>query len=165
MHEFIFSGIYLRHYPIFDRKNDYKNKIKNRFLKSKTRFRFSKRKPDFRFSINIPTPDLFRELTNVPSKLCTCVHVHTVHRMSAHKKTWSTHKFSFKICFLHIFHTRLFQIQMSAGKMLHTKNVVCTQALKNQREHWSSLYQTSDFGSLVKTVAHANTTIIRNVYG
>jgi len=25
--------------------------------------------------------------------------------MSAHKKTWSAHKFSFKKCFLHIYHT------------------------------------------------------------
>src|SRR6218665_944828 len=34
------------------------------------------------------------------------VHAHTGREMSTHKKTWSTHKFSFPKLFLHIFHTR-----------------------------------------------------------
>jgi len=32
----------------------------------------------------------------------TCVRAHTGRETSAHKKTWSTHKFSFKIVFAHI---------------------------------------------------------------
>jgi len=42
----------------------------------------------------------------------SCVRAHTGREMSAHKKTWSTHKFSFE-------------------KMLHTGNFMCTQTFKN----------------------------------
>ena len=43
--------------------------------------------------------------SNVPSKLCVCACMNTGCQMSAHKKTWSAHEFSFKMIFLHIFHT------------------------------------------------------------
>jgi len=40
---------------------------------------------------------------------CVRVRAHTSHDMSAHKKTWSTYKFSFKNAFLHTFHTWRFK--------------------------------------------------------
>jgi len=33
---------------------------------------------------------------DVPSMLCACAGAHTGREMSAHKKTWITHKFSLK---------------------------------------------------------------------
>ena len=48
-------------------------------------------------SLSVKT--LVRMGSNVPSKLCTCVCVHTGHEMSAHKKTWNAHICSLQNCF------------------------------------------------------------------
>jgi len=65
--------------------------------------------------------------SNVLSKLCMCVRVHTGRETSAHKKTWSAHKWSLQNCVLHT----LFHIQKSSGYMLHKRNFMRTQTLKN----------------------------------
>jgi len=54
---------------------------------------------------------------------CASVHVHTGREMSTHKKTCSAHKFSFKECVC----TYFMHGMLTAGKMLHTGNIVCTQ--------------------------------------
>ena len=75
---------------------------------------------------------LLRALGYVPSKLCA----RTGREKSAHKKTWSAHKFVLrKFFFTHISKTS-FQIQMHSGKMLHKRNFMHTQYLKNYRKHW-----------------------------
>src|SRR6218665_2323415 len=61
---------------------------------------------------------------------CARVRMHTSREMSTHNKTWSAHKCSFQKCVLHIISYTSFQIQMSPGKMLHTRNFFCTQTLK-----------------------------------
>src|SRR6218665_836698 len=58
---------------------------------------------------------------------CVRVRAHTSRETSAHKKTWSTHKCLFKKCVC-----TSFQIQV----LLHRRNFMRTQTLKNQREHW-----------------------------
>ena len=63
---------------------------------------------------------------------CACVRAHTGREMSAHKKTWDGHKSSFKKCFFA--HLTYMSFDMSAGKMLHTGNVLHTKTLKNLRE-------------------------------
>jgi len=62
------------------------------------------------------------------------VRAHTGRETSAHKKTWSTHKYSFQKCFAPISYTS-FQIQTSSGEMLHKRNVMHTQTLENYREN------------------------------
>jgi len=60
---------------------------------------------------------------------CACVHAG--HEMSAQNKTWSTHKCLLKKFFFHIYHYTSFQIQMSSHKMLHKRNFMRTQTLRN----------------------------------
>ena len=62
---------------------------------------------------------------SVPSKLCTCARTHTGQKMGAHKKTLPK-------MFLHIISYTSFHIQIKSGKMLHTRNCMCTQTLKDR---------------------------------
>ena len=54
---------------------------------------------------------------------------HAGRETSPHKKTWSAHKCSLRKYFALISYTS-FQIQMSSAKMLHKRNYMCTQTLK-----------------------------------
>ena len=55
---------------------------------------------------------------------CACAH--TGREMSAHKKTWSAHKFSFKKISLHIFYTWRSKNRRALVKCC-TRKILCTQ--------------------------------------
>jgi len=48
------------------------------------------------------SPNFFIAMPAMFPLSCARVHMHTGREMSAHKKTWGTHKFFFKKCFAHI---------------------------------------------------------------
>src|SRR6218665_722810 len=68
-----------------------------------------------------------------------CARTQVVRR--AHTRKLGAHKCSLQKCFSHISYTS-FPFQMSSGEMLHNRNFLHTQTLKNEREHWS-LYVSS----------------------
>ena len=75
---------------------------------------------------------------------CARVRAHTICEMSTHKKTLSAHISSLQKCFCSYF-IHVIPNSMGSCKMLHKRNFMCTQTVKNQREHERQLHIPAQF--------------------